>query len=120
MICQEPFCSVCLKRIDGRYLCADHLAVTIEQDYAMVYSSTDIKDAELARAILDSRGIQVVVRDFSPIGYIWDGAGDSSLSRSLLRKHAKVFVPIPDYQRALIVLNEWSTGREVGSDDDLT
>jgi len=84
----------------------------------MVYSSSDIKDAELAKAILESRGLHVVGRDFTAIGYIWDGAGDSALSRSLLRKPAKVFVPIPEYERALVVLNEWSTGREVAPDDD--
>jgi hypothetical protein len=87
--------------------------VKIEQDYALVYSSADIADAELARAVLDSRGFKVVVRDFTPIGYVWDGAGDSTLSREMLRKQAKVFVPIPDYAAALVVLNEWSTGTEV-------
>jgi len=88
------------------------VAVPIEQDFALVYSASDINDAELARAVLDSRGFTVVVRDFTPIGYVWDGAGDSSFSRSVLRKLAKVFVPIPDYLRALVVLNEWSTGKK--------
>ncbi len=118
VVCQAPFCAECCKLIDGRALCSSHAGVKIEQDFAMVYSSTDIKDAELAKAILDSRGFHVVVRDFTPIGYVWDGAGDTALSRSLLRKQAKVFVPILDYERALIVLNEWSTGREVSTDDD--
>jgi len=98
--------------VDGRVLCREHVAVPIEQDFALVYSASDINDAELARAVLDSRGFTVVVRDFTPIGYVWDGAGDSSFSRSVLRKLAKVFVPIPDYLRALVVLNEWSTGKK--------
>lgn len=117
VICQEPFCSACLKLVEGKALCADHLSIKIEQDFALVYSSSDIKDAELAKAILESRGFHVVGRDFTPIGYVWDGAGDTSLSRSLLRKLAKVFVPVPDYMRALVVLNEWSTGREIDPGD---
>ena len=112
VICQQPFCSSCVKWIDGKALCADHVTVKIEQDFALVYSSSDINDAELARAILDSRGFHVVVRDFNPIGYVWEGAGDSAFSRSALRKLAKIFVPIPDYLRAIVVLNEWSTGKE--------
>jgi len=101
-----------MKIVDDRALCIDHQSVEMEQDFALVYSSSDINDAELARAVLDSRGFTVVVRDFTPIGYVWDGAGDSPFSRSALRKLAKVFVPIPDYLRALVVLNEWSTGKE--------
>jgi len=116
VICQQPFCVDCLKRVDGRFLCARHMNVKIEQEFALVYSSSNINDAELARAILDERGFHVVVRDFTPIGYVWDGAGDSALSRSLLRKLAKIYVPIPDYMRALVVLNEWSTGSDASAD----
>jgi hypothetical protein len=112
VLCQETVCKDCAVSEHGRTLCKTHSLVKIEQDYALVYSSSDINDAELARAVLDSRGFDVVVRDFTPIGYVWDGAGDSPFSRSMLRKLAKVFVPIPDYMRAVVVLNEWSTGKE--------
>ena len=76
----------------------------------MVYSSNEINDAELARAVLQEAGFNVVVRDFLPIGYVWDGAGDSSFSRLALKKPAKVFVPIEDYLSASEALDEWSGG----------
>lgn len=117
ILCQDPLCEQCVVVRAGRRFCRSHAGVAIEQDYALIYSSSDINDAELARAVLVSRGFEVVVRDFTPIGYVWDGAGDSSFSRSVLRKLAKVFVPIPEYLRALVVLNEWSTGSEAGPEE---
>jgi hypothetical protein len=84
--------------------------VEVEQDWALVYSSNDVNDAELAKSVLEEAGFKVVTRDFLPIGYVWDGAGDSSFSRLALKKPAKVFVPIQDYLSASEALDEWSGG----------
>ncbi len=94
----------------GRAFCHDHRMVEVEQDWALVYSSNDVNDAELAKSVLEEAGFKVVTRDFLPIGYVWDGAGDSSFSRLALKKPAKVFVPIQDYLSASEALDEWSGG----------
>lgn len=96
--------------VGGRAFCSEHAHVHVEQDWAMVYSSNEINDAELARAVLEEAGFNVVVRDFLPIGYVWDGAGDSSFSRLALKKPAKVFVPIENFLSASKALDEWSGG----------
>ena len=110
IICSTPVCEGCVKIVGGRGFCPDHAHVHVEQEWAMVYSSNEINDAELARAVLQEAGFNVVVRDFLPIGYVWDGAGDSSFSRLALKKPAKVFVPIEDYLSASEALDEWSGG----------
>lgn len=110
IICSTPVCKTCVRVVGGRALCTDHAQVHVEQEWAMVYSSNEINDAELARAVLQEAGFKVVVRDFLPIGYVWDGAGDSSFSRLALKKDAKVFVPIEEYLGASEALDEWSSG----------
>ena len=112
VICSDPFCAECLKKVSGRFLCKDHRRVHIEQDWALAYESSDINNAKLAKAVLDEAGFDVVVRDFAPMGNIWDGAGDSSLSQTFLRKLAKVFVPIPQYLDALKAIEEWDEGEK--------
>lgn len=117
IICSEPVCSSCSRTVDKRTFCDEHDRITVEQDWALAYESSELNDAELARAVLEEAGFNVVVRDFSPIGYVWDGSGDSAFSRTALKKQAKVFVPIGDVLRARDTLDEWAGGQESGDPD---
>jgi RNA polymerase subunit RPABC4/transcription elongation factor Spt4 len=110
IICSTPVCEKCVRMVDGRAFCTDHADVHVEQGWALVYSSNEISDAELAKTVLVEAGFKVVVRDFLPIGYVWDGAGDSSFSRLALKKPAKVFVQVEDYLGASEALDDWSGG----------
>jgi hypothetical protein len=97
--------------------CLEHKEIEVQQDWAIVFKSTDINDSELVKSFLETNGFKVLVQDFTPIGYVWDGGGDSSLSRSALRKPAKVFVPIPEYLKAAEAVREWKSGaRESGTE----
>jgi hypothetical protein len=94
----------------------------VQQDWARIFQSTDINEAELVKSILQSGGFTVQVQNFNSIGFVWDGGGDSSLSRSALSKPAKVFVPIPEYLRARDTVREWTSGDagQEGPDSDRT
>ena len=70
----------------------------------------------MVKAILESSGHKVLVQNFAPVGYVWDGGGDSALSRSALSKPAKVFVPIPEYLKAKESLEEWKSGTVDGKE----
>lgn len=114
IICSLPLCKDCVRMVGGRSFCDEHRKIEVEQGWALVYAATDVNDAELAKSVLEEAGFKVVTRDFLPIGYIWDGAGDSSMSRSMLHKPAKVFVRVEDYLSASEALDEWSGGTEEG------
>ncbi len=105
MVCEE-----CGKTVYGRNFCLEHRGVEVQQDWARAFQSTDINDSELVKSLLESNGFRVLVQNFTPMGYAWDGGGDSSISRSQLSKPAKVFVPIPEYLRAEEALREWKSG----------
>ena len=49
------------------------------------------------------------VQNFNAVGFIWDGGGDSPISRSNINKPAKVFVPIPEYLDAVKEIVEWKS-----------
>jgi hypothetical protein len=51
----------------------------------------------------------VQVQNFNSVGFIWDGGGDSPISRSNINKPAKVFVPIPEYLDAMEEIVEWKS-----------
>jgi hypothetical protein len=89
-----------------------HASVVLEECWAEVFCSTDVNEAGVARAFLESEGYAVHSADFGAVGYLWDGGGDSSLSRSVLNKPARVFVPIPDYVQAKEVLQDWQSSGE--------
>lgn len=103
-----------MRDVGGRSFCEEHRRIEVEQDWALVYASTDVNDAELAKSVLEEAGFKLVTRDFLPIGSIWDGAGDSSISRSMLHKPAKIFVRVEDYLSASEALDEWSGGTDQG------
>ena len=109
IICQTPLCDVCGEMNEDRLFCSEHLDVVVVDEWAGVVTSTDVNDAELARAVLESAGFHVQVRDFGSIGFAWDGGGDSSLSRSQLGKPARVFVPVSEYLQARETLREWKS-----------
>lgn len=84
----------------------------------MVFKSTDINESEFAKSFLESNGFKVLVQNFTPMGYAWDGGGDSPLSRSNLNKPAKVFVPIPEYVKAEEAVREWKSGSAETQESD--
>ncbi|MBI2618649.1 MAG: hypothetical protein HYW57_01040 [Ignavibacteriales bacterium] len=80
----------------------------MEQDWALIFESPDINEAELIKSVLESVGQRVVVRNFGPNNVVWEGGGDSLFSRQALNRPAKVFVPIPEYEKAKLALDEWT------------
>jgi len=112
IICRKLVCDECGVRGHGRTFCREHKGIEVQQDWARIFQSTDINDAELVRSVLQSAGYTVQVQNFDSIGFVWGGGGDSSLSRSALSKPAKIFVPIPEYLRAVKTVQEWNSGRE--------
>jgi hypothetical protein len=121
IICQKLVCDECGDKVHGRIFCMLHCKVKVQQDWAEVFRSTDISDAELVKSVLKSTGQKVSVQNFNSIGFIWDGGGDSPISRSNINKPAKVFVPIPEYLEAMKVVEEWrSSNPNIGLDETET
>jgi hypothetical protein len=118
IICRKTVCDECGKAVHGRNFCLEHKGIEVQQDWARAFQSTDINDSELVKSLLESNGFKVLVQNFAPIGYAWDGGGDSPISRSNLSKPAKVFVPIPEYLRAEETLKEWKSGEADARDRD--
>jgi RNA polymerase subunit RPABC4/transcription elongation factor Spt4 len=116
IICRKLVCDECKKVDRGRTFCVDHKKVEVQQDWARIFQSTDIIESELAKAFLEAAGHKVLVQNFAPVGFVWDGGGDSALSRSAISKPAKVFVPIPEYLKAKDSLEEWKSGTVDGKD----
>jgi hypothetical protein len=111
IICRKVCCEECGTEVHGRSFCLRHRSVTVEQDWAEVFRSTEIADAELVKSVLESRGHKIITQNFNSIGFAWDGGGDSPISRSNLNKPSKVFVPIPEYLDAMEELSEWQSSR---------
>lgn len=107
IICRKVFCKNCGVEVRGRRFCLPHRKVKVQQDWAEIFRSTEIFDAEQVKALLESLGHKVQVQNFNSIGFIWDGGGDSPISRSNINKPAKVFVPIPEYLDAKREIKEW-------------
>jgi RNA polymerase subunit RPABC4/transcription elongation factor Spt4 len=116
IICRKLVCEKCGARVHKRIFCLEHKDVEVQQDWAVIFQSTDINEAELAKSFLQSASFRLQLQNFNSIGYVWDGGGDSALSRSALSKPAKIFVPIPEYLEAVKAFREWRSGR-FGKDD---
>lgn len=112
IICRSLRCIACLKRVGGKFLCEAHVEVEVREDWACVFESTDINEAELIHAVLKENTVNVLGQNFNSVGFVWDGGGDSSISRSNLSKAAKVFVPIPEFERAKTLVEDWIRGGE--------
>lgn len=109
IICRKLVCAQCSIIVRGRAFCLDHKDVEVQQDWAQVFASTEINDAELIKSVLEKAQYRVLVQNFGSIGYAWDGGGDSPQSRSNLSRPARVFVPIPEYVEASKTVDEWRT-----------
>ena len=109
IICRKLCCEECGVKVRGRFFCSAHRKVKVEQDWAEVFRSTEISDAELVKSVLESSGHKLQVHNFNSMGFIWDGGGDSPISRSNINKPAKVFVPIPEYLDALEEIADWKS-----------
>ncbi len=112
IICRKVVCERCGVGVNGRCFCLDHQHVEVQQDWAMVFESTEIAEAELVKSVLESTGHKVLVQNFNSVGFVWDGGGDSPVSRSNINKPAMVFVPIPEYRDAARELAEWRSSQE--------
>lgn len=119
IICRRVLCAQCEKRRIGRSFCSEHRKVEVAEDWVKVFQSHEVTEADLARAVLQTAGFKVQMQNFSSIGYLWEGGGDSPVSRMQVGRPAKVFVPIPDFERALETLKEWDSGRMEASEDEM-
>lgn len=106
IICRNPFCEECLIVISGRKFCEEHHQVEVAQDWAKVFESTEVHEAEFVRSLLESNAYKVLVQNFQSIGFMWYG-GESPLSREQIGRPAKVFVPIPEFLSALKTIVDW-------------
>lgn len=113
VLCQQPLCSVCVRKNGHRTVCPFHEDVEIVEEWGVLFSATDITEAELVRAVLEENNFQTVVQNFDSIGYAWDGGGDSPISRSNLNKPARVLVPLWEYGDAEQCLEEWHHGKSM-------
>jgi hypothetical protein len=107
IICQRLVCEMCSEESERRVFCLDHLEVVVDGDWAEIFRSTDVNEAELARTLLLEAKHHVEVQSFGSVGFAWDGGGDNPMSRSNLNNPAKVFVPIEEYIKAKEVLDDW-------------
>ncbi|MBN1398829.1 MAG: zinc-ribbon domain-containing protein [Bacteroidetes bacterium] len=117
IICHKVCCDECGVEVDGRSFCLVHQNVKVEQDWAEVFESSEISDAEMVKSFLESIGHKVLGHNFNSMGFIWGGGGDSPVSRSNINKPVRVFVPIPEYLDAARELEEWrSSQTDIGMD----
>ena len=110
IICQRLVCDMCSEESDHRVFCLDHLEVIVDGDWAEVFRSTDVNEAELAKSLLQDAKHRVEVQNFGSVGYAWDGGGDNPQSRSNLNNPSKIFVPLDEYVKAKEVLDDWRNG----------
>ncbi len=110
IICHSLVCRSCSKRVIGKIFCTGHKDVEVVQDWANVFESAEAHEADLARSILESCGLKVQLQNAEAVGFIWGAGNESAISRSQINRPVKVFVPIPDYLRAIQHLAEWESG----------
>jgi hypothetical protein len=111
IICRKLVCDECGMETGRRFFCSAHRKVEVREDWAEVFRSTEVADAELIKSLLESTGLKVLGQNFNSIGFVWDGGGDSPISRSNINKPAKVFVPIPEYLQAMEVIYDWRSSQ---------
>lgn len=107
IICQRLVCEMCSEESEHRVLCLDHLEVIVDGDWAEVFRSTDVNEAELAKSLLQDAKHHVEIQNFGSVGYAWDGGGDNPQSRSNLNNPSKIFVPLDEYVGAKQMLDDW-------------
>ncbi len=109
IICHALLCTECAVVVEQRVFCHDHQGVPVQQDWAVIFSSTEVEESELRRAVLEAGGYKVQVQNFQSVGYAWGGGGDSPISRSNLGRPALVLVPIPEFLEAVRTLEAWES-----------
>ena len=114
IICHQLLCPQCRKRKQGRSFCTDHHKVEVVLDWANVFQSDDVAEADLIRSVLEADGFTIQQQNFDSGGNIFGTA---------LVRPAKVFVPIPEYHKARDLVLEWESQsragrREISPEDD--
>ena len=56
IICRKLSCEECGVQVRGRFFCSAHRKIKVEQDWAEVFRSTEISEAELVKSVLESTG----------------------------------------------------------------
>jgi len=107
IICRRLLCHRCAVRVHRRMFCDEHRHVKVQQDWAEVYRSTELNEAGMIKSVLEGAGFKVQTQNFQSVGFVWDGGGDSSQSRSNLNRPAMLLVPIPEYLDARTVVDDW-------------
>jgi hypothetical protein len=92
IICQKIVCPCCREIKNKHLFCLKHSNVVVQEDWAVVFESRSVAEAELTKNFLDSAGIESLTQN----------AGIRARSRGL----ARVFVPIPKYLDAMKMLDE--------------
>ena len=64
IICRKLCCEECGAKVRGRFFCSAHRKVKVEQDWAEVFRSTEISDAELVKSVLESSRAQSASAEF--------------------------------------------------------
>jgi hypothetical protein len=98
IICRKALCDECLVRKRDRIFCSEHHEVEVMQDWANVFQSIDYLQASIVKGKLESAGIGCQVYNqmqMSTIGFLEGG-----IARTQLKTPVKLFVPIPDFQKA--------------------
>ncbi len=109
IICRTSVCSECGTVHRNRLFCATHKNLVVIQDWVKIVESTDVYEAEMAKSLLEENGLHVQPQNFGSVGFVWDGGGELPLARKQLGQPAKIFVPIPEYEKALEVLSDWKS-----------
>lgn len=88
IICRRFICERCGVQVGNRWLCKEHANVEVVEDWAKVYDSADPVLVSAMKAALEASGLEVIDQN-------WKARGGRS---------GKLFVPVPDYLRAVEVL----------------
>ena len=120
IICQKPVCETCSFVKFKRLFCQVHKDVVVVGDDAVVYESIDPFQAELVVGLLKSGGFSAIVQRSNRA----HGAETEQfwISFSSGRRYEnRVFVPIPDYFKAIELLqskpSEESDSSSLGFND---
>jgi len=113
VICSEPYCSDCLMKIKGQYLCARHSMVEVIREWARAYETTDTTDAQMIQGALEQNGFRVVTQNTSSVAYVGAQLGETGFQRSVSKRPVKIFVPADRFDEAVAFLTEWQKGTPV-------
>ena len=58
IICHKVMCPECCVKRQNKVFCSEHAEIEVQQDWALVYQSTEISESELIKSILESSDIR--------------------------------------------------------------